>query len=176
MYVTPASTPNNAKRFSDQTAPKQAKAQEKSPVGKPEVPNKPLHLASFMTDEKKALRNILDTPLPKETEVLGRCVADKEEIKTYKKESGFQRVDIKHKGEVNEESIRTFSALDSEPGIMTPRGRVCAVETKIQGSAGVQDRAPAVHTFHYSNGLSQTVAESEKGEMFLMSMRQQPAS
>lgn len=100
------------------------------------TPKKPLHLASFMTDEKQALRKILDKPLPHDAEVLGQCIADKKEIKTYKKESGFQRVDIKRKGQSNEESI---------------------------------------HTFHYTNGLSQTVAESEKGEIYWLAMREKPA-
>ena len=160
MHVTSGNPSQTARRLTERTG------------AKPAAVAKPPELASFMPEEKQALRKILDTPLPRESEVLGRCLADKEEIKTYKRESGYQRVDIKRKGERDEECLRTFSAVDAEPGMPAPRGRVLAVESRKQGVSGAEEQAPAVHTFHYANGLKQTVAESERGEIFWLAMRQ----
>lgn len=141
---------------------------------KPEVAEKPAQLAGFKADEKQALRKILDTPLPPESEVLGRCLTEDGEIKTYRQHSGMQRVDIRNRNAQGEESVRTFASMESAPEVVAPRGRVAAVETKTLGKPGPQGHAPAVHTVHYTNGLSQTLAQSESGDLFWMGMRKKP--
>jgi hypothetical protein len=164
LQLTPSAegTKARAKPMPERTGPK------------PEAAEKPAHLSGFKADEKQALRKILDTPLPPESEVLGRCLTDDGEIKTYRQQTGMQRVDIKNRNAQGEESVRTFASLESAPETVAPRGRVASVETKTLGKPGPQGHAPAVHTVHYANGLSQTLAQSESGDLFWMGMRQKP--
>jgi hypothetical protein len=172
MHVSgnPSASANNFLKLTPED-PK-AKAIKEGP--KPEIAQKPDHMAGFKPDERQALRKILDTPLPPEKEVLGRCLTENGEIRTYKAETGLQRVDIQNKNAHNEESVRTFHSQESAPAPETPRGRVAALETRKHGAPGPQGHAPAVHTVHYTNGMKQTLAESENGELFWLGLSRNP--
>lgn len=143
-------------------------------AAKPTPADKPLHLSEFRTGEKQALRAILDSPLPAESQVVGRCLADNVEIKTYSRETGLQRVDIKDKGTPREETLRTFHPQGA-PAPESLRGNIAAVETRKHGPQGPQGYAPAVHTVRYDNGLRQTLAQAENGDLAWLGLGRDPA-
>lgn len=78
-------------------------------------------------------------------------------------------------GITNPGQVTAPKSRESAPEVVASHGRVAAVETKTLGKPGPQGHAPAVHTVHYTNGLSQTLAQSESGDLFWMGMRQKPA-
>ncbi len=188
MHVNPGNPSTKANPFlrltEDKPAPARDKAAQSSAPAqgqkrtlgeRPGAKPKPAELASFMPEEKQALRKILDTPLPPESQVLGRSASEHSEIRTFGREAGVLRVDTERKGQRDEVVTRFFGAPDSQLGLTAPRGTLRSVETRKQGQPGPDGHAPAVHTLEYTNGLSQTIAESQRGELFWLGLAEKPA-